>query len=269
MLFNKMKNEALNDHDFALKNMEEMYAKVMSASDKLNEKRDLACKLIEKIEHYINLMARTPKNIDRRLGEVSLEITLFKRTEEYAQEAYEAAVKSGIFVTAGATSGVGLAVISSSEWKHLTTTFGRESTDKVITYISNMGTGKTTLFKAIGNKIQRNLGKIGVGITVVTLGIGIAYVSYSNYNISNQLINETIKVDAETNHLRKILAEIESMDRKISKLVEDLKKELFHLKIISEKYGDYIALSKKSRSFLISYINNTFTLAQLLNKGIK
>lgn len=275
MFFNKLKEKALIDHESASRDLEEAYSEVLAASRQLNDCRDEACELIETIENYINRMARTPKSIDKKIGEIDVEITVLRKTEEYADEAYKAAVKGGVFTATGIGTGVGMVAISSNEWKELTTTFGRNNTDKVINTFSRLakdGSIEKVRFgklKEIRSFILKHLGKIGIGVTAASLTIGIAYVSYKNYDISNQLVESTLEISNEVAHLRKKKSEINHLNEKIGSLIRDLKQNLYRLKVLSEQYGDYGGLNKKSRGFLLAYINNTFSLAVLLNKDIK
>lgn len=276
MFFNNLKNESLKDHERVSKEMNDAFTKVKMSSDEISRNRELACELIEEIEIYINHMTRTPKSIDRKLGEINVEVSVFKKTEEYAQASYDAAVESGIIVAAGAVPGMGMIVVSSSEWKNLTSTFGRKNADNVIETVSNCKDAAASIDGAVIGKISsikktihNNLGKIGIGLTAASLATGIGYITYSNYNISNQLIEETAEINKEISHLNKKNAEIIAINKKITSLISDLKKNSYRLKVISEKYVDYMTLGKQSRKFLMSYINNTYSLAELLNEDIK
>ena len=83
------------------------------------------------------------------------------------------------------------------------------------------------------------------------------------------MIEETAEINKEISHLNKKNAEIIAINKKITSLISDLKKNSYRLKVISEKYVDYMTLGKQSRKFLMSYINNTYSLAELLNEDIK
>ncbi len=278
MFFNKKKDEALIDHKQASKELEDTYSEVMESAKDLNTQKEAACELIQTIEEYINQMTRTPKTIDRKIGEINVELSVLKKTEEYAQEAYNAAVKSGLFTVGGVSAGIGMTVMSSSEWKNLTTTFGRENADRVLKTISKMAeTRKVALLlplekiKKVWKKVYQHLGIIGIGVTAASLAIGMAYVSYSNLSISKQLTDEIIEIDNEIYHLKKKCIEIKSKKEGITKLMTDLEKKLQKLRVLSTsaKYGDYGALNKHSRDFLKTYMNKTYSLAKLLNDDVK
>lgn len=261
MFFSERKKEALADHESALCKMQSVYNETIDAASDLSTKRESACELINQVELYINRMTRTPKKINQRLGEINIELSVFKKTEDYAQEAYDAAVKSGIVTGSVALAGVGMTILSSSQWNNLTLTFGRDNTDKVLKTFS-----KPMKFKG---EIEDDFWKVGIGITSGALAIGMAYMSYKNYDISDKVIKETTQIGLEINYLSKKLLEIRNLILKITALIEGLKNNIFQLKILSEKYRDYASLSKRSKQFLIAYLNNTHSLAKLLNEVIK
>lgn len=128
MFNNSLKKEALAIHEKTLKKYNETYERMAASAEELYKQRVEAADKIKKIETVVNSIANTPKEYDTKMGKVRQEMETFRKTQEYAQEAYEAAVKAGKNIAGGAAAGLGVAAMAPTALMGIATTFGTAAT---------------------------------------------------------------------------------------------------------------------------------------------
>src|SRR5690606_8899198 len=103
MLFSNAKKEALAIHEKAVSKYNEIVKDVQAKGEKLYELRKKSIIYIEICENLINSISNTPKDFNAKLVKLEADVIEFRNTENYAVEAYQNAIKSGV----GAAAGIG------------------------------------------------------------------------------------------------------------------------------------------------------------------
>lgn len=81
-MFNaKLKKDALLIHEKAATAYNTSRETMMRESEKLYQERRTVIDLVKKIEDFINSIANTPKEFDKKMGLVKEEVKQFKETE--------------------------------------------------------------------------------------------------------------------------------------------------------------------------------------------
>ncbi|NLE04294.1 MAG: hypothetical protein GX638_05750, partial [Crenarchaeota archaeon] len=88
MLFSGAKKEAIAIHKRAVDKYNTLLASFNYKCEQLYVLRQLGVAQIEHIEYLINSIANTPKEFDKSISVIKNEKTKFRKTEEYAAEAY-------------------------------------------------------------------------------------------------------------------------------------------------------------------------------------
>ena len=129
MLYTKPKKEALTIHERAVSKYNLAFQKMEQLGGCLYEKRCDCVTLLREIEFLVTTIANRPKEFDKKISKIQAERESFHKTETYAAEAINAAIKSGISVASGTAGGVATA-------KWVATIFGTESTGAAISTLS-------------------------------------------------------------------------------------------------------------------------------------
>ena len=129
MLYTKPKKEALTIHERAVSKYNLAFQKMEQLGGCLYEKRCDCVTLLREIEFLVTTIANRPKEFDKKISKIQAERESFHKTETYAAEAINAAIKSGISVASGTAGGVAAA-------KWVATIFGTESTGAAISTLS-------------------------------------------------------------------------------------------------------------------------------------
>lgn len=124
MYHGALKDEALKIHEEALREYNDQCEKMELACTALYNERCEAATLIKKIENVINTIANTPKRYSVSMGEIERNLDTFHKTEDYARQAYKAAVAAGVTVAGGAAAGLGVATAAPTLLKRMARTFG-------------------------------------------------------------------------------------------------------------------------------------------------
>ncbi len=273
LLFNDRKEQALEEYENKIDSLKRCYDQACTAASSLNEIREESKELISTIEDYINKMTRTPKSICETIDKIEIELLEYKKTEEYAKESYDTAVKSGVIMSSGILVGMGISLTTPSQWKCLTTTFGKDKAKKAVETLPELvnSTTDTKLLNRIKQlllKADTSPSKQSIIITAIAIILGATYQSYSNYEIATQIEEDNFKINRECIRLLYKEIDIKKLTEETRLLKNDLKNQLPRLVMISQNRPDYYSLSNASRQFLRTYITNTYTFATLLNKEI-
>ena len=279
MLNNSIKKEALSIHERAVSKYNGIVEDVQKSGMKLYELRKDSIVKIEICENLINSIANTPKELNARLVKIEADIIEFRNTENYAQEAYQSAIKSGAGVAAGVGAGATVAALAPSAAMWVATTFGTASTGTAIASLSGAVATKAALAWLGGGAIAAGgagvaggkallalAGPIGWGLAAAVAGGNILYLGSKNKKIAEQAIDEAKTITFAGAQLKETNAKIEQLAVKTESLLAMFENQIVDLR--STKGSNYSDLNPNTQLQLGTLVNNALSLSELLNKII-
>ena len=279
MLNNTTKKEALAFHERAVNRYNDIVGEVQKSGLKLYELRKESKVKIEIGENLVNSIANTPKELNAKLVKIETNTITFRNTENYAQEAYQNAIKSGIGVAAGVGAGAVAATLAPTAAMWVATTFGTASTGAAISSLSGAVATKAALAwlgggalaaggaGIVGGKALLALaGPIGWGIAAAVAGGNMIFLSSRNKKIAEQAINEAKTITFAGAQLEETGAKIEQLIKKTESLLDMFENQLVELR--SLKGCNYSDISSDEQLQLGTLVNNALSLSELLNKTV-
>lgn len=280
MLFTSTKKEALTIHERAVSKYNNTITSVQKKCEELYVTRQHSIIKIEEIENLINSIANTPKEFEHSLSLIKTERKRFRDTENYAAEAYQNAIKSGLGVAAGVGAGITVASLAPTAAMWIATTFGTASTGTAISTLTGavatkaalawLGGGALTAGGAGiagGQALLALAGPIGWGITAVTTAGSAIALGNKNKKIANEAIDEAKKITLAGAELNETGAVVSNIQNETTLLLENIKSQLFHTK--SLEGNNYSNMSSDEQLSLGALVNNTLSLAAMLNKTVE
>ena len=279
MLYAKPKKEALAIHERAVTKYNAAYQKMERVGGHLYDKRCDCVTLIQEIEFLVNSIANRPKEFEKKISEIQAAREKFRETETYVTEAMEAAVKSGVSVVAGVAGGVAVASMAPSAAMWVATTFGTASTGTAISALHGAVATKAALAwlgggalsaggagVAGGQALLALAGPIGWGITGVTTAASAIALGHKNKKIADEAIAEAKKITIAGAEVNETTAKIQHLTDETVMLMDALRDMAQANRPL--KGSNYLELSEDEQYRLGTMVNNTLTLAELLNKTI-
>lgn len=281
-MFNSaLKKEALAIHEKTLKKYNATYNEMTASAEELYKQRIEAAAKIKKIEAVVNSIANTPKEYDTKMGKVRQQMEDFRKTQEYAQEAYEAAVKAGKNIASGAAAGLGVATMAPTALMGIATTFGRAATGTAIASLSGAAAQKAavawlgrtfagfavssgTAGMAAGNAFLALAGPVGWGITAASTGVSLISMTNKNKEIADKAVSEAKDISAAEESLRESNVEIQALKRKTADVANRFDMD----KIAGFMNRNYLEMTDDEQYFLGETVNLTETLSVLLNATV-
>ncbi len=283
-MFNySLKNEALKIHKNALEIYNASNEKMNNTCEKLYSKRKKSVEVVKMVENVINSIVNTPKDYNTKMGKVHKELNLFKETIEYANKAYDDAVKAGVNIAGGVATGVGVAAFAPTALMSLATTFGTASTGTAISALSGAAAQKAAVAwigrtfagaavkqgagMAVGKVFLSLAGPVGWGISAISTGASLISFSDKNRKLSDDIITEAKDIAKAKEELDETTERINELIIKTCKIYNDINKQ--RKKISSLAYVNYNILDCETKTFLGTLVNNTLSLSELINKNIE
>lgn len=279
MLYAKMKKEAFAIHERAVNKYNTQYQKMEKLGNQIYERRQDSITLIHEIEFLVNSIANRSKELDKKISDIHAAKEKFRETEVYAAEALEAAVKSRVAVAAGVAGGAAVASIAPTVAMWVATTFGTASTGTAISSLSGAVATKAALAWlgrgalsaggagiAGGKALLALAGPIGWGISGAATAVSVAMLGHKNKQIAEEAIAEAKKITMAGAELHEASAKIQHLTDETVVLMDALKDMAQANR--SLKGVNYLELSEDEQYQLGTMVNNTLTLAELLNKTI-
>lgn len=286
-MFNfSLKKDALEIHQKAVDRYNDSYDQMCSACDMLYTSRECALGQITYIEILVSSIAHRPKEFDKQLGQIKQHILLFHQTQEYADEAYKEAVKSGVGIFAGVATGGAIATATPHVAMSIATTFGRATTGRAISTLSGNAAKRAALGwigrktggiatkgvvagsgLASGKAFLALLGNIGWGVSAVTTTYSLISMTSKNKKISENAINEAKEIMFAREILCESTEKINQLQAMTQKLTSELKAQAENLSHCRDM--DYLSLCEEIQLLLGALVNNTLSLAALLNQVIE
>ena len=279
MLNEKQRKEALAIRERAVNKYNDEYRKMEGLGNQLYKKRMDSVALIHEIEGLVNSIANRPKEFDKKISQIRVAQARFGETKDYAAKAIHAAIASGAGAVAGITGGMAIAGMAPTASMWVATTFGTASTGTAISTLRGAAATKAALAWlgrgalsaggagiAGGQAFLALAGPIGWGFTGVTLTASACSLGYKNKKIAHEAI-------AEAKEITVAGAELNEMSEKIRYLMDETvmlsdKLREAAAENMSLKGTDYQNLSQGEQYRLGTMVNNTLSLAELLNKTL-
>ena len=286
MFNHSFKNEALVVHQNAVDRYNASYSEMQDSCGKLYVAREDAVEKIQKTEALINTLAHTPKEFDTQLGEINEHVQQFHQTEEYANLAYEGALKAGGAILAGVTAGGAVAAAAPTVAMSIATTFGTASTGTAISTLSGAAAQKAALAwigrmtgglatkgvitgagMSSGQAFLALAGPVGWGISAAFTAASLVSLNGRNKKIAEDAMAEAEKLIKARSAVRETTAQINELFDQTDLLNHHLEEQLEE----NKKYRgmDYLTLTDTDKKALATLIHNTLSLAALLNKVVE
>lgn len=279
MLYAKPKKEALAIHARAVEKYNSAFQDMEKLGNQLYQKRRDSVSLICEIEALVNSIANRPKEFDKTISDIRAAREKFQETETYAAEALGAAVKSGASIAAGVAGGAAVASMAPTAAMWVATTFGTASTGTAISALSGAAATKAALAWLGGGALSAGgagiaggqallalAGPIGWGITGVTTAASVAALGFKNKKIANEAIAEAKKITMAGAELKEASAKIQHLTDETVLLMDALRDAAAASQ--SLKGTNYLDLSEPEQYQLGTMVNNTLSLAQMLNNTL-
>lgn len=281
MFNNSLKKEALSIHEKALKEYNQSYQRMTDWAETLYTHRVEAENQIKKIELVINSVANTPKEYDTKMGNVRQQLINFRKTREYAQEAYDAAAKAGKNIAGGAAAGLGVAAMAPTALMGIAKTFGTAATGTAISALSGAAAQKAavawlgrtfasfavtggTAGMAAGNAFLALAGPVGWGITAASTGVSLITMTNKNKEIADKAVSEAKEIIKARGSLDESATKILHLSMRTTAIAKQLPIE----RIESFMNADYKNLSGEDQYFLGQTVDLVETLSVLLNETV-
>ena len=279
MLYMKPQKEALAIHERAVKKYNASYQNMERLGNQLYNTRVNSVELIHKIELLVNSIANRPKEYDKRISDIRTARERFNETEKYAEDAMKSVMQSGVGVAAGVAAGVAVASMAPTAAMWVATTFGTASTGTAISALHGAVATNAALAWLGGGALSAGgagmaggqaflalAGPIGWGITAGATVVSVASLGCKNKKIADEAINEAKKITMAGAKLNEAGAKIQNLTDETAKLMNFLQASLTTNQ--SMKNRNYLELNENEQYRLGTMVNNTLSLAELLNKTI-
>jgi len=277
MFNSSLKKDALAIHKKEVEKYDAAYMEMISSCDKLYQQRCLCVEDMDKIGAFINSIANTPKDFEQKIKRITKEKDKFKETEKYAKESMESTIKSGIGVFTAIGAGGAFAGIAPSVAMSIATTFGSASTGTAISALSGAVAEKAALAwlgggalsaggagVAGGEALLALAGPIGWGIAAAGAGISFISLSVKNRKIADKAVEEAKKIAGYRAVVVNSNEKVLDLLNKTETLYHNLDKQYHDLAYLES--ADFNKLSSDVQISLGTLVNNTLSLAELINK---
>lgn len=286
MFNSSLKKDALEIHQNAVDRYNDSYDSMRDACDALYNVRERALGGIVAVEVLVSTIANKPKEFDKQLGEIKEHVLKFHQTKEYADKAYKEAAKSGIGILSGVAAGGAIATAAPSVAMSIATTFGTASTGTAISTLSGAAAQKAAvawLGRVTGGIATKGIitgagmgagqaflalaGPIGWGVSGASTAVSLISLSSKNKKISKDAIEEAKEIMIAREALRETTEKISYLNNKTSQLMKELSSQTE--KASAYKNMDYLSLGEDAQFLLGALVNNTLSLAALLNQTVE
>jgi hypothetical protein len=280
MLFAGAKKEALAIHERAVNKYNALLADFQYDAERLYVLRQSTIAKIKDVEALVNSIANTPKEFEANLVSIEAARTKFRQTEEYAAETYSVAIKAGVGGIAGVGTGAAVAGMAPAAAMWVATTFGTASTGTAISTLSGAAATKAALAwigggalaaggggTAAGQAFLSLAGPIGWSISAGTTIVSAVVMGNKNRKISKEAVEEAKEITIAGAQMNESHALVLHFYEETELLFENLKKQLEEARVL--RRADYSSLTDGQQLLLGALVNNTMSLAQMLNKTIE
>lgn len=267
MFNSSLKKEWLGQLDVAKQEYEYVFNEAQQYITSLYETRTQAVLIIDKVEELVNSIAKSPKQLEKEIGEIKAELKFFREIVNLQYENESSINTSGSMASIGA-AGLGVAAFGPTTAMAIATTFGTASTGAAISSLSGAAAvNAATAWLGGGALAAGGGGMASGGALLATLGGPVTWTiggvalagsfllrSSKNKKIAKEAEQLVYKIHEDINNVKKIQAEVIGLDRLTSE----------HFRSLNEELGSVVKLITGNDPLLIGYqkrvINHTFRI---------
>ncbi len=281
MFNSNLKKESIKKLEQELIEYEKESLKLQKNAVKLHQERSYAVSIIEGVEEFINQLANTPKEFDKTINQIEINIENFRVLSKIKYDEIELAKLAGGGVATGLATGVATAALAPTAAMAVATTFGTASTGAAISGLSGAAATKAALAwigggslaaggggVVAGKTILALAGPIGWGIGAASLGIGSIYANKKNKEAAIKADKERVEILKGIKIQKSITEEVLNLKFTTRKLTLELEQSLITLVGKTNKIKSYTDFSQEGKNQLRALINNTKSLSQLFIKEL-
>lgn len=280
MFNSKLKKHAVHKYEESIKEYYLIAERTQLLSLELMVERQKSLQVIEDVEALINSLANTEKKFDKDFGQIDVFVTKFKEASEFKLESLEVAKISGGLSGAGIATGLGVAAFGPTAAMAVATTFGTASTGAAISSLAGAAASNAALAWLGGGALVAGGGGMSAGTALLGLagpigwtigGVGLiggaSLAFMRNKKISKEANAETLKVEELISKFSLFNNEIEEIKDITIKHSDGLNKNLEHIKQLDKL--NYLEYTAEEKLDLASLVNNTLSLAKLMDRTVK
>lgn len=281
MLNSTLKKEAVEKLKKALNKYEESSKTVQNNAIKLHNIRTYGVDVIKKVEKYINTLANTPKEFEKSIELVRVNLASFKVLSEITYDEKEMTKLAGGGTATGIAAGVATAALAPSAAMAIATTFGAASTGAAISSLTGAAATNAALAwlgggalaaggggMAGGSALLALAGPVGWGIGAASLAIGGIYANKKNKEAAINAEKERVEIEKATRILDATSIEINNLKSTTQSLATNLDQSLISFVSKNKQVKSFTEFSQDNRNLLRAIINNTESLSKLFMKEI-
>lgn len=279
MFNSKYKKEAIARYEETIEEFEEVKKIVVKNSTKLYKARTDSVKTLEDIESLVNKIANTPKEFDKELKRIKVNVSKFTNILKDIDTDNPEKV-GGSLAGAGIATGAGVAAFAPTVAMGIATTFGTAATGTAISTLSGAAATNAALAwlgggalvaggggMAGGSALLALAGPLGWGIGAIGVVGGGLLASNKNKKIAEQAIEANEELMEAMAGLHVINEEIVEITKLTKKHTTKIKKQNELLSNELTTYN-YLELSQEQRKELGAMVNNATSLSKLLNRTV-
>ena len=268
-----------DEYDLAIIDYNAVYTAMNDAGMQLYRQRERSVDIIGLVEHLVNSIANTPQEFKTDFEEIEVERKVFSESQDFAREKLQAARDTAGGAGTGVATGIAVASMAPTAALWVATTFGTASTGAAISTLSGAAATKAAIAwlgggaiaaggggMAAGNALLAMAGPVGWTIAGASVLTSVVLFTKRKHDIAERRQEELTAVKRNTGDLRETEATISALLSKTSSLREGLAQRLMDGMAFYQ--ADYRALGPDDRHALGAIVNNTRSLAHLLNERV-
>lgn len=281
MLNSSLKKEAIEKLKNSITNYEKSTKKLQTKAINLHNTRSYGVDVINKIEEYINTLANTPKEFEKTIEKVEINISSFKALTEISYDEKEMIKMAGGGTALGVAAGIATAAIAPTAAMAIATTFGVASTGTAISTLSGVAATNAALAwigggtilaggggMAGGSVLLALAGPIGWGIGAASLTAGGFLATKKNKEVAIKADKERVEVTKASKVLEATSAEITKLNTSTEALSTNIEQSLISFVSNTKRVKSYTEFSQEEKDLLRALLNNTESLSALFKKEV-
>ena len=256
--------------------------KTIHAGERLHQQRTRAAgEVIERVEAYVNRLARSSKEFEKAVAEYRHEVSRFAGdVERLETDAAQTAMVAGGAGAAGAFAGVGVAALGPTAALAIATTFGTASTGTAISALSGAAAANAALAwlgggalaaggggMAAGGALLALAGPIGWTVAGTAVAGGALFLYLRNRHLAETARERRIEVEAGIRSLIATECKIVGLAQRIEEHADGCLAEIGWL--TAQAPNDYRQFDVPHKERLGALINHIHSLGKLLGEKVE
>lgn len=281
MFNNKTKKEAVERLKSEMSSYEKARKDLERSAVRLHNRRESSIALIKEIEKYINRLANTPKEFEKNVSEINVNIAGFEALTQIEYDEELIVKIGGGGAALGVGSGVAVAAMGPTVAMSIATTFGTASTGAAIAGLQGAAATNAALAwlgggalaaggggMAAGNAFLALAGPIGWALGAIGLVGGGLFANKKNKEAAIKAEDERVKLKASRKNLEAVNYNIKRL-RQSTKEISKLLNESF-VQFVEETRSvtSYEQFTDEHKHELRAIINNTLSLSKLFMEDV-